>query len=561
METFFCSKGFEQFFDILQEENITLQELDIRLPKAIALIADEGYLGKIDVHMKAPATVYDPEGVSFDACMYCDEDGYDNEPYEEHFVTGEQGIADLVFYPKKGHVWTEEELGKIRFLAQNIYVISGRIRLMGLVKKANMIENMTGAANLNGLMRFGGTLQAKGVIADYIAAFMNIKNFKFINQRLGNRLGDYVLKEYCFKLRRVLDEDEILARLGGDNFMVLVKKSKEKEFLDFMSNMNIHIESEGDIEIETRMGIYAVQSGDTMNDIMNASTTALNVAKKNINSDRVWFEAYMMEQEVRDKTIAGLFAQAIKNNEFLAYYQPKVSLANNRLCGCEALVRWKRDGKLVPPMEFIPVLERNGDICELDFYVFETVCKDISRWRSQGIEPVKVSVNFSKVHIFDWLFTKRILSIMQKYGVDSKYIEIELTESSSQADYRDLMEFITSMRDCGINVSIDDFGTGYSSLSLLKELKVDIIKLDKSFIDDIEKRDGIDEIVIKNIINMVNELDMQVIAEGVETSGQAEFLRNAKCAMAQGYLFDRPLPCEEFEQRLTVGREYISRLK
>ena len=179
METFFCSKGFEQFFDILQEENITLQELDIRLPKAIALIADEGYLGKIDVHMKAPATVYDPEGVSFDACMYCDEDGYDNEPYEEHFVTGEQGVADLVFYPKKGHVWTEEELGKIRFLAQNIYVISGRIRLMGLVKKANMIENMTGAANLNGLMRFGGTLQAKGVIADYIAAFMNIKNFKF----------------------------------------------------------------------------------------------------------------------------------------------------------------------------------------------------------------------------------------------------------------------------------------------------------------------------------------------------------------------------------------------
>ena len=176
--------------------------------------------------MKAPATVYDPEGVSFDACMYCDEDGYDNEPYEEHFVTGEQGVADLVFYPKKGHVWTEEELGKIRFLAQNIYVISGRIRLMGLVKKANMIENMTGAANLNGLMRFGGTLQAKGVIADYIAAFMNIKNFKFINQRLGNRLGDYVLKEYCFKLRRVLDEDEILARLGGDNFMVLVKKSK-----------------------------------------------------------------------------------------------------------------------------------------------------------------------------------------------------------------------------------------------------------------------------------------------------------------------------------------------
>lgn len=561
METFFCSEGFEKFFDILQEENITLQELDIRFQKALGLIADEGHLGRVDVHMEAPATVYDPEGVVFDKCIYCDESRYDNEPYKEHFVTGEKGLADIIFYPKEGHIWTEEELGKIRFLAQSIYVLSGRIRLMGLVKKANMTENMTGAANLNGLMRFGSMLQAKGVIANYNGTFMNIKNFKYINQRLGNRMGDYILKEYCYKLRKMLDEDEIVARLGGDNFVVLFKKSKEKEFLDFMSEMKIHLESESDIEIETRMGIYAANSGDTMNEIMNASTTALNVAKKNVNNDRVWFEPYMMEQEIHAKTIAGLFAQAIKNKEFLPYYQPKVSLKDHRLCGCEALVRWKRDGKLVPPMEFIPVLEKNGNICELDFYVFEAVCKDIKRWCKQGIEPVKVSVNFSKVHVFDWLFTKRILSIMQKYGVDSRYIEIELTESSSQADYRDLLEFITSMRDCGINVSIDDFGTGYSSLSLLKELKVDIIKLDKSFIDDIEKKNGTDEVVIKNIINMVNELDMQVIAEGVETSGQAEFLRNANCAMAQGYLFDRPLPCEEFEQRLTEGREYISRLK
>jgi len=561
METFFCSKGFEQFFNILQEENITLQELDMRLPKALGLIADEGHLGKVDVHLKAPATVYEPDGVIFDACMYCDENGYADESYEKHFVTGEHGIAKFVFWPKKEYKWTEEELGKMDFLAQSLYVVSGRIRLMDLVKKANMTENMTGAANLNGLMLFGSMLQAKGTIADYVAIFMNIKNFKYINQRLGNRMGDYVLKEYCLKLRKFLHEDEVIARLGGDNFVTLFKKSREKEFLDFMSGMSVYVESEGEIGIETRMGIYGIQAGDTMNEIMNASTTALNYARKNLNNDRVLFQSYMMEQEIRDKTIAGLFAQAIRNREFLAYYQPKVSLLNHKLCGCEALVRWKRDGKLVPPMEFIPVLEKNGDICELDFYVFETVCRDIKRWQEQGIEPVKVSVNFSKVHVFDWLFTKRILSIMQKYGVDSKYIEIELTESSSQGDYQDLMEFITSMRDCGIHVSIDDFGTGYSSLSLLKQLKVDIIKLDKSFIDDIEKRDGIDEIVIKNIIHMVNELDMQVIAEGVETSGQAEFLRKANCAMAQGYLFDRPLPCEEFEQRLTVGREYISRLK
>lgn len=561
MGIFFCSKEFEEFFDILQEENINLQEYDKRLSKALELIAQEGYLGKVDVHMKAPTTIYEPEERTFDACMYCDQDGYDDEPYGEHFTSGEQGDADLVFYPKTGHIWTEEEIGKIRFLAQIIYVTSSRIRLMDLVKKANITENLTGVANLNGLMRFGTALQAKGVIADYNAAFINIKNFKYVNKRLGNSVGDYILKEYCIRLHRILDKDEIIARLGGDNFVVLFKKTRDKEFLDRMAGITVYLEGEGNIDVEARMGIYGAQSGDTINDVINAVTTALNAAKKSVNSDRVWFETSMMEQEIRDKTVTGLFMQAIRDREFLVYYQPKVSLENQQLCGCEALVRWQREGRLVPPMEFIPVLETSGDICELDFYVFETVCRDIKRWRSQGIEPVKVSANFSKVHVFDWLFTRRILSIMQKYDVDSRYIEIELTESSGQADYRDLVEFITSMRDCGINVSIDDFGTGYSSLSLLKELQVDIIKLDKSFIDDIEKKNGIDEIVIKNIINMVNELDMQVIAEGVETSGQAEFLKNANCAMAQGYLFDRPLPCEEFEQRLTKGREYISRLK
>lgn len=230
MVTFFCSEGFEQFFSILQEENITLQELDVRLPKALGLIADEGYLGKVDVHMRAPATIYDPEGITFDACIYCDENGYDNEPYEEHFVTGEQGVADIIFYPKKEHIWTEEELGKIKFLAQNIYVLGGRIRLIGLVRKANMTENLTGAANLNGLMRFGGSLQTKGVIADYNGTFMNIKNFKYINQRLGSRVGDYILKEYCFKIQRKLDKDEIVARLGVIISWFFLRKAEKKNF-------------------------------------------------------------------------------------------------------------------------------------------------------------------------------------------------------------------------------------------------------------------------------------------------------------------------------------------
>lgn len=251
-----------------------------------------------------------------------------------------------------------------------------------------------------------------------------------------------------------------------------------------------------------------------------------------------------------------MFPKALEQEEFLVYYQPKVSLPENRLCGCEALVRWLREGKIVPPMEFLPVLEREGSICALDFYVFEKVCCDIRKWLDTGIEPVRISVNFSKVHLHNLQLAEDIIAVMEKYSVDSKYIEIELTETLSYENYQTLIKFVDAMKKKGIHTSIDDFGTGYSSLNLLKDLNVDIIKLDKSFLQNIEKRNKQDEIVIKNIVNMVKELDMEVIAEGVETFDQADFLRNINCCMAQGFLYDRPLPQKEFQKRLTGERTY-----
>ena len=259
---------------------------------------------------------------------------------------------------------------------------------------------------------------------------------------------------------------------------------------------------------------------------------------------------------MRQKEVSQMFPKALENREFVVYYQPKVTLSDNQLCGSEALVRWFRGGAMVPPMSFIPVLEREGSVCKLDFYVLEQVCLDIQNWLSRGIEPVRVSVNFSKIHLQNPHLADEILAVLKKYDISPKYIEVELTEMSGYESYETLSCFVQTMRENGVSTSIDDFGTGYSSLNLLKDLNVDIIKLDKSFLKNMEKHRENDVIVIKNIVNMVNDLDMEVIAEGVETQKQAEFLRGINCRMAQGFLFDRPLPRAEFEKRLSGDHVY-----
>lgn len=259
-----------------------------------------------------------------------------------------------------------------------------------------------------------------------------------------------------------------------------------------------------------------------------------------------------------DQRATFLFAEALTNEEFKVYYQPKVRLEDNSLCGCEALVRWLRHGKVVPPMEFIPALEQDGSVCELDFYVFDRVCADIRKWLDDGIEPVKVSVNFSKHHLKNPETAENIIGIINRYDIDTKYIEVELTESACYEDVSELQDFLRELSNNNISVSIDDFGTGYSSLSLLKDLMVDIIKLDQSFVRAIDSGEGEevrnDMVIIKNIVTMIRELNMDVIAEGVETLDEAGFLREVKCNMAQGYLFDKPMPHDDFDRLLRGDR-------
>ena len=260
----------------------------------------------------------------------------------------------------------------------------------------------------------------------------------------------------------------------------------------------------------------------------------------------------MAENMYHEKEISSKFREALNNKEFKVFYQPKVNVETNKLQGCEALVRWIRNGTIINPGDFIPALENNGSIKELDHYVFDQVCQDIVSWKNKGYDCVRVSSNFSKLNLKDDNFPQKILNTISKYSVDKELIEIELTESSNYGDYSKLLNLLGRMKENGITTSIDDFGVGFSSLELLKNHNVDVVKIDKKFIDDIEENKGNNEhtTLVKHILNTCKELNKEVICEGVESHLQRTLLKDMNCDLIQGYLYDKPLTYEEFEKRL-----------
>jgi EAL domain-containing protein (putative c-di-GMP-specific phosphodiesterase class I) len=292
---------------------------------------------------------------------------------------------------------------------------------------------------------------------------------------------------------------------------------------------------------------------------MNYASTAYAAARAGKSGDFVFFEKSMLEEEIRTKSIMVAFPQALKQREFCVYYQPKVDAREKKLIGAEALCRWKREGRIVPPVEFIPAIERFGRIVQLDLYVLDRVCSDIKKWTESGITPPRVSVNISRRDLAEPELADKINAIAEKYGIPHELIEIELTETVGSDEFSMMIKLIGKLKEYGFAIAIDDFGSGYSTLTMLKSIKADIIKLDRAFIKDITPDSVSDKTIIRNVVNMVHELNIHVIAEGVETAEQLEFLIDAGCPVIQGYYFDRPLPKEEFDERLTEQEYYKKR--
>lgn len=414
-------------------------------------------------------------------------------------------------------------------------------------------DMLTGILNYDSLVNRGDRLHTKGKLADYTAVQLNIRNFKYINSKIGTSLGDILLIQYADIISGYLEKNEYCARTGSDNFIVLLKNGREDDFVEKLSETWIDLKAYGTeepIQVSVRCGIYDITDKDSMQDAVNFTSVALKYSRTSNQNYITRFEHSMLESMVSDSSIVTDFQRALSEGEFQVYYQPKVNVGTRNLCGAEALVRWIRDGKVVPPGDFIPVLEAENLITALDFHVFETVCRHICEWEEKGLKPVTVSSNFSKLHLANPNFADSVLMTVKKYGISPELLEVELTESSGYGNYEALTHFVEKMNKANIRTSIDDFGTGYSSLSMLKDINADVVKLDKSFLENKHDDNNHQEKMLANVIKMISDLDRKVICEGVETEKQLELLKSCSCEFVQGYFFDKPLPHDEFEKRL-----------
>ena len=555
MDYVIFSSVYKDFRDAILDNIPDILALLKRISSSIPPVCNILNIGFIKLKLVAPSSLIAKDGLNDEKNIYEDPNGYESVPLLQTYRTGENGMATIEVRAKKNHKFTPAELQAVKLICDDIFIMSGRARLMGAIHYASQTDTMTGAPNTAQLVHNSIVLKAKNKLQNFSGLFINLKNYKYINQSKSPAVGDKGITAFTHIVMDMCREDEMIARLGGDNFFILVKKENRDTFVKALASMQVTVSIPQaqpiTLTIQSRIGVYDILPTDSMNEIMHCSSVALNETRLHPGNDIVYFTKRMLDDAYHEKEISSLFREALLRREFIVYYQPKVSVKEQKLCGCEALVRWNRKGQIIPPSEFLPILEKEASICLLDFYVFRKVCEDIRSWIDAGMEPVRVSSNFSRHHLGNPHLIDDILDIMKSYRIDSKYIEIELTEASDFEDKVAMQKFVNGLREHNISVSIDDFGTGYSTFASIKDLNVNVIKLDKSLLDHIGDETHHDEVVIKNMVNMINELNLEVVAEGVENSKQLDFLQNAKCSIIQGFLFDKPLSKEDFEKRLS----------
>lgn len=531
---------------------------------ALPPMADAFDIGLVTIHVRTPRNPFSKEFAKQDV-LYRYEHGYQVKQVAEiQESTGADGSFYAAAYPRKGAVWSDTILEQITFVLKYIFGVTGRANMSTLLSVAAFTDYTTGAMNMTALHRLFGQQHNHLNAMDFSLLWLNLKGFKGINRYVGAKNGDQMLRSFAEGVMEILGPDEKIARPGGDNFVILLRKENVDNFLAKINPTKIsivHYGMERTFDVYSRIGLYDGQENDELEDMLSGANVAQDFAKRTPNAGLVVrYAAEMQEKLLRGQRIAASFKKALEGREFIVYYQPKVTLNDYHLCGCEALVRWFQNGKVIPPGEFLRVLETDGTITELDFYVLEQVCMDLRDWIDRGLNPLRISCNFSRHHLRNQSFADKIIEIMERYQIDSNLIEIELTETVTMEDADSMHAFGQRMREYGIATSIDDFGTGYSSLNMLRKFQADIIKLDKSFLDRLMEpnRDHQpDKTFIQNIVKMIQDMQMEVLAEGVENTEQAEFLKEISCNMAQGYLFDKPLPHDQYEKLLQQERFYI----
>lgn len=384
-----------------------------------------------------------------------------------------------------------------------------------------------------------------------LIVYLNVAGFKYINEVFGYEQGNEVLKAEKVFIDHCSDGLPC-ARIYADRFVVLiayrdlelVKQEIRRRLEDFDRDCRIRFPS---FNIWIKAGAYAMQKEDGIQKAVNLANYAVDEIDKTSRSEFVLCDKTMHDRIVMQKEIEKDMRRAMENREFEAFYQPKYNIETKELIGAEALVRWRHQEKgLLPPGLFIPIFEKNHFIIQVDFYIFECVCRFIQRMMHEGKKLFPISSNFSRLHLAEPEFVERLTEIVERYQVPSNYLEIEITETVATEDFDGFVNTVKRLKEKGFLVSIDDFGSGYSSIQLLYKLPIDVLKFDKVFVDH-QASSRLETELVDSIITVSHRNGIRIICEGVETPEQEEFVRQHNCIYVQGYLYSKPVPEKEFE--------------
>ena len=379
-------------------------------------------------------------------------------------------------------------------------------------------------------------------------AFLDIDNFNLVATLYGYEESTGAIRKIYEIIKNCIGEKGIVGRNSSDQFCVMYFYNDAEELetiLDVLIKTLLD-KTKFKTMLRPSMGIYVVEEHDEdIHNMVNKAKTAHETVKHTEDSSVAYYDVSFRDKKYQNMHMKGEMEAALLRHEFVPYLQPKYNAETGKICGAEALIRWiTPEGKMIPPGQFIPLAENNGFVRELDKEMFMQVCKLQKKLLEEGITPVPVSVNVSRQLLYDKSFEEYYCNCIQQMGISTDWVELEITESAFFEDIGLFRSTLEKLRDFGFHILMDDFGTGYSSLMMLHSVPIDVIKLDKSFIDDYEDKTG--SSIIQCVLNLAKMLKLPVVAEGVETKEQYLYLKNSGCDMIQGFYFSKPVPTEEF---------------
>ncbi|UCE71995.1 MAG: EAL domain-containing protein [Nitrospiraceae bacterium] len=385
--------------------------------------------------------------------------------------------------------------------------------------------------------------------------FLDIDRFKYINDTLGHAAGDTLLKDIAHRLKTCIRESDIISRRGGDEFTVLLSDISQEEDAIIIGNKILEsfrepfVIENNKLHVSTSIGISVFpKDGHNGKDLLGNADIAMYNAKEQGRNGYRFYNPAMNKSAIERTKIESTLRHALERRELTVYYQPIVDVFTGRICYAEALVRWEHpELGMLSPLQFITIAEEIGLITAIDKWVLTTACSQIRTWRDRGYHPLCVTVNLSSCWFHPSGLVDIISQVLTETGLAPEYLGIEITKSTAMHYIEHTASKLIRLNDMGVRISIDDFGTGYSSLSYLKKLPTHKLKIDKSFIGGLTE-DSDNKSIVSTVIHMAHDLNLRVVAEGVETEEQLSFLRTSKCDEVQGYLFSKPLPEEDFEK-------------